>query len=284
MKKIFLPFLLIAAITVSAQKVSNKLSFQQGQKLEVTSNINLTSTSMMGESAGNIISIDEYTVATASGPETALQKGTKKIKLNMSAMGRDFAMDSDNPKDLQGPLGEPIKEIMQQKYEFTIDAAGKITAAKEEGKKKKDEGAAGMMAMMMPGMADLSVVPTVGSGSIFKILPEGREVAKGDTWTDSLSENGSSRATVYTVKDITDAEIILDFTHDGTSKTKQAMMGMDIDATSTNKGSGTVTISRSNGLLKQKTATMTTETNMNMGGRDVSSTSKTTAVTTVKPI
>ena len=50
MKKVFLPLLLVASIAVQAQKVSNKIGFQKGQKLEVTTQVASVATQeMMGQ-------------------------------------------------------------------------------------------------------------------------------------------------------------------------------------------------------------------------------------------
>ena len=282
MKKVFLPLFLIAAIGASAQKVSNKLSFQSGQKLEVTTNLDMTTSSMLGESKGNVMNIEEYTVASATATEATLQKAAKKMKMNFSLMGRDFSVDSDKKEDMEGQFGEPIKQIMQQKYEFTVDASGKITNVKQD--KKKGDESAGMLGMMMPGMNAAAAVPKVGNPSAFKYLPDGKEVGKGDTWVDSVSTAENKSKTTYTVKEITDTEIVLDFTEEGKIKAAQSTMGMSVDVTSTSKSTGTITLDKGTGILKQKTATTDTESNMNMGGREMNTTTKITAVTTVKTI
>jgi hypothetical protein len=284
MKKILLPLFLAATICSSAQKVSNKLIFQNGQKLEVTTNMNMTTESMMGESTGNVINIDEYAIANSSAEETTIQKAAKKMKLSFSLMGKDYTIDSDNKADMEGQFGEPIKKIIEQKYEFTIDGSGKIIRVKTDEKKKKNDDASGMMGMMMPGMDAAAALPIAGNPSVFKFLPDGREVAQGDTWTDSINTADNQTRTTYVAKGITDSEILLDFTQDGTTKTSQSAMGMNIDATATSKTTGTVTLDRASGIIKQRTATTNTQSTMNLGGREMNSTLKMTTVTTVKTL
>jgi hypothetical protein len=279
MKKFFLPLLALAALAAPAQKVSNKLTFQKGQTIEVTTNMNINTQSMMGEIPASVVMIDTYTVGETTADGIQLTKTPRKVKFSVSAMGQDMSADSDNPKDLEGRLGEPIKEIMKQKQEFTVDATGKVTAVKTDEKKKKED--AGMMSMMMPGMNAGATVAVAGQPSLFKILPD-RDVNKGDTWTDSVNVEGNKSKTVYTVKDITDKEIILDYTGDGTSKTTQSAMGMSADVSATTKNSGSVTLDKATGLLKQRTMTAATESSMTMNGNDMSSTTKMTVVTSVK--
>ena len=278
MKKIFIPFFALTTITVSAQKISNKLSFQKGQTIEVTTNMNINTQSMLGEIPASILMTDIYTVGETVADGIQLTKTPKKVKFNVSAMGQDMSADSDNPKDLDGRLGGPIKEIMKQKQEFTIDATGKVTTVKNANKEKGD---AGMMGMMMPGMNAGAMMAVAGQPSLFKILPD-REVSKGDTWTDSVNTEGNKSKTVYTVKDVTAQEILLDYTGDGTTKTTQSAMGMSADVSSTMKTSGTVILDKATGLLKQKTLTSHADSNMTMNGNDMSSTTKMTVVTTVK--
>jgi hypothetical protein len=141
-----------------------------------------------------------------------------------------------------------------------------------------------MMGMMMPGMDAAAALPIAGNPSVFKFLPDGREVAQGDTWTDSINTADNQTRTTYVAKGITDSEILLDFTQDGTIKTSQSAMGMSIDATATSKTTGTVTLDRASGIIKQRTATTNTQSTMNLGGREMNSTLKMTTVTTVKTL
>ena len=281
MKKLFLSVLAFTALAVSAQKVSNKLTFQKGQTLEVTTNMNMTTQSQMGEIPVSIAMTDSYTVGATSAEGTQLTKTPKRVKFSVNAMGQDMSADSDNPSDLKGQLGEPVKQIMKQKQEFTVDATGLVSNVKESEKKDKTDG--GMGSMMMPGMNTASVMAVAGQPSLFKILPS-RDVAKGDTWTDSINTEGNKNKTVYTVKDITANEVLLDYTGESDTKTKQSQMGMSMDVTAASKNTGTITLDRATGLLKQKTMTSNTESSMSVGGQDMNMTSKMTVVMTVKPL
>lgn len=281
MKKIVLSALMLAGFAASAQKVTNKLSFQKGQTFEVTTNMNLNTQSPMGDIPVSMVMTDNYTVGETSADSTQLTKTPKRVTFSVNAMGQDMKADSDNPGDLQGQLGEPIKQIMKQKQAFTVDATGLVTSVKADAKKDKEDG--GTMSMMMPGMGGASLLAVTGQPSLFKILPA-REVAKGDTWTDSVNTEGNKSKTVYTVKDITPNEILLDYTGEGNTKTKQSAMGMSNEVTAQTKNSGTITLDKATGLLKQKTLTANTEASVNSGGQDMNMTSKMTVVMTVKPL
>lgn len=272
---------MLATLAVSAQKVSNKLQFKSGQTFEVTTNMNLTTQMPMGEIPMSMVMTDQYTVGATTAEGTQLTKTPKRVKFSVNAMGQNMGADSDNPGDLQGQMGESIKQIMKLKQEFSVDATGLITSVKADDKAKKDDAA--MAGMMMPGLNSSSMLAVAGQPSLFKILP-GRDVAKGDTWTDSTNAGGNKGTTTYTVKDVTDKEVLLDYTGQGNIKTSQSTMGMTADVTGTTKSSGTVTIDRATGLLKQKTLTSNTESVVNAGGQEMNTTSKMALVMTVKPL
>jgi hypothetical protein len=284
MKKFLLPILLSVTVSGFAQKVSNKLSFQKGQKLEVTINMNMKTEMTMGETSGNTITTELYNIKDVGASSATLEKSIKNIRLNFSLMGQEKKFDSDNKEDMNSDMGEPLKKVIETKNEFTVDGSGKITAVKEdEVKKKKEDNSKDMMGMFMSQMNVGTAPPIAGNASLFKVLPD-HEVGKGDTWTDTSSINGNRFKTVYNLKDITATDIVVDFTGDGNINSKQEMMGMSMDIKGTIKTSGTVTIDKATGLMKQKTAISTTETNSNIAGQDINSTTKMTSVTTVKTL
>jgi len=279
MKKELLAFTLLCTLTSFGQKAASKLTFTKGQKITVVTNMTISAESMMGPSSGTVTTADTYTVSEASPNATTLVKIPKQVKMNFTLGSQEMKVDSDNPKDLNGMLGQPVKEIMSLKPEFTIDANGKIISVKKTGNTQKDE-SAGMMGMMLPGMDMASAVPQEGNPSIFEVLPN-HEVGIGDNWTDSLNEDGNQNRTTYRVKDITDKDIVLDYTGEGKTVSSKEVMGTKVDINATNRSTGSIIIDKATGIIKQKTSTNTTETTMNLGGREINSTVKTTAVTNV---
>ncbi|HEV7331079.1 MAG TPA: DUF6263 family protein [Flavisolibacter sp.] len=283
MQKIFLLFFSAISLCSAAQKTSGKITFSKGQKLEVVTNLNISAQSMMGPSSGTITIADTYTVNDVAPNSYTLVKTPKQVKMNFSVGSQEIKMDSDNPKDLEGALGQPVKEIMSQKPEFTIDAAGKIVAVKAAEKKIEASAENNMMAMMLPGLDAVSGIPKVGNPSVFQVLPS-LEVGIGDSWKDSVNADGNNYQSVYKVKNITDKEITVDFETEGTTVTSQETMGMKIDVNATSKVTGTILIDKATGIIKQKTATNNTETTMNLAGREMTTTNKITSVMNVNTL
>ena len=281
MKRLFLPFLLLTVLASSAQKVSSKIALQKGQKIEVVTNMNATTEMMMGASSNSSVSTELYEVKDATNGTATLERSMKKLKMNLSVMGQEKSIDSDNPEDLKGMLGEPIKELLNTKNEFTIDGGGKIVSVKGADKKKKSDN--GMMGMFMQQMNLGAGIPLEGKPSFFKVLPD-YEVGKGDTWSDTMAVEGNVMNTSYKVKDITESEIIVDYISDGRIDTKQDMMGMSVAVKGNVKTNGAITLDRATGLLKQKTVTNITETASNLNGQEMNINSKSTSVITVKSL
>lgn len=280
MKKLFFPLFLLLAINASAQKVSGKLSFQKGQKLEMVTSMNTSTEMAMGESSSNSITTEVYEVKDLAGANATLERSMKKLKLKISVMGQEKSIDSDNPEDLKGMLGDPIKDLLTAKNEFMVDANGRIVSVKTEEKKKKADN--GMMGMFLQGV-NLGGEIKEGTPSAFKVLPD-YEVGKGDTWNDTLSGAGTTMLTSYTLKDITPTEIVVDFVSDGTMDTKQDMMGMSVSVKGTIKSNGVITLDKESGLPKHKTITTITDSAANLNGQEMNTKAKSTGVITVKPI
>jgi hypothetical protein len=280
MQKVFLLFLSAISLSAGAQNVANKLTFTKGQKLEVVTHLNITGQSMMGPSSGTVTIADNYSVNDATTNGYTLLKSPKQIKMNFSVGSQEIKLDSDNPSDLTGPMGEPIKEIMNQKPEFTIDAAGKVVAVKATAKNNKDKEENNMMSMMLPGLDVASGMPREGTPSVFQVLPD-RELKTGDSWKDSVDADGNNYTSVYMVKEITDKEIIVDFETEGTTVKSQETLGMKVDVNAASRATGTILIDKATGIIKQKTTTNNTETTINLAGREMTTTNKMTSVMNV---
>lgn len=289
MKKVFLVACITLSVSGFAQKVSNKLSFQKGQKLEVTTEMNRSSTQeLMGQSMESTMKTSNtnvYEVSDATPANALVNVSVKKVKLDMSLMGRNESFDSDKPDDVKSDIGKMMGSALNQKYTMTVDAAGSVTAVKEDENKQKnksgDESAG--LGMFLGTMGTGTSMPKVGDATLFKILPD-KEVGKGDTWKTESADESGKKTTTYTITDITDNDILIDFTEDGTLNTKQQIMGQDAAFEVKSKSSGKIVLDRKTGLLKQKTFDTTSDESMSAGGMSIPSKGKTTTTITVKAL
>jgi hypothetical protein len=287
MKQLFMIAAIALATTGFAQKVNSKLTFQKGQKLEMTSKVNaVVSMEMMGQAMESKIDATItrlFDVEDVTNNSATIEHKVKRIQMNFEApMQGAQAFDSDNEKDMKGDGGKAMEKALKNKYSMTVDAAGKITAVKADDnnpnktEKKADED---MMSNALAQFAAGFDLPKTGDTSEFMILPS-KELAKGESWTKS-SENAK---TVYTLADVTDADIIVNYTEEASTSRKQEAMGQEITMTSKDKTTGKITLDKKTGLLKEKTATTNSEGNMEMAGQTMPMNTKTTKTVTVKAI
>jgi len=136
---------------------------------------------------------------------------------------------------------------------------------------------------MLKDVLDIVQPPQKGKASFFKVLPDG-ETAKGGTWAESnLTENGKFDA-AYTVSDITDSTIVVDFVSTSLTITKGEMMGGEITTRMTNKSTGKIILDKVTGIMKEKTTATESAGNTESSFGTLPVTSKTTITITVKPV
>jgi len=287
MKQLFLVAAIAFATTGFAQKVNNKLTFQKGQKLEMTSKVNtLISMEMMGQAMESKIDATVtrlFDVEDVTNNSATIEHKVRRIQMNFEApMQGVQTFDSDNEKDMKGDGGKVMEKALKNKYSMTVDAGGKITAVKADDNnpnntpKKED---ADMMSTALAQFAAGFDLPKTGDTSEFMILPP-KELAKGESWTDS----SKNIKTVYTLADVTDADIIVNYTEEASTSRIQEAMGQEITMNSKDKTTGKIILDKKSGLLKEKTATTNSEGNMEMAGQSMPMNTKTTKTVTVKAI
>lgn len=283
MKKVALLAALAFSLTGFAQ--TGKTGFQKGQKLEMTTEIKKTSAmELMGQSMESTVSSTMTTVydvkdVTASG--SVVEHKVKRLLFSADAMGKTQTFDSEKQGDMDGEMGKILGKSIKNKYTLTLSPAGKVTAVKLDDDNPNDEEAA-MMAEIISSQLGLPIsIPKIGTSTEFYTLPA-RQLKKGDNWTDSSSMDGKKSRTAYTVNNVTDADIVLDYTEDTDIDSKMNIMGTEANVTSKNKATGQMTFDRKTGILRQKTATVDSEGSIEAQGQTIPNKDKTTITITVK--
>jgi len=281
-------FFLVAAVAISltgfSQKVTNKLAFQKGQKLEMVTKVNSTvSMEMMGQSMDTKLDATItrlFDVNNVMNGAASIEHKMKRMQMSIeSPMAGNQAFDSDKESDMKGDGGKVMEKAMKNKYSMTVDAGGKITSVKaDDDNPNKQEKAAGgdMISGAMAGLAAGMELPKEGDLSEFKILPEAG-AAKGESWTDTAGGKNAK----YTLTDITADAILIDYTEEGTTDRTQEANGMEIKMSSKDKTTGKIILDKKTGLLKQKNATTSSEGTMEVSGQSIPINTKLTRVTTV---
>lgn len=289
MKKIVFIFIsfLLSAICFS-QKVTGRLKFEQAQTLEITLQ---TKTTIAQQAMGQAIDFNVeasglhlYKITNTTEDNHTLNHTVKRISFSFDGMGQKQAFDSDKPKDLNGPFGKPVKEMLDKKYDIIIDTSGRVLMAlPEKFPPGESDSRMAIITSMMRDVVEIVQPPQKGKASFFKILPDG-EAGKGDAWTSSYEANGGKVDGAYAITDINDSTIVVDFAENSVSITKAEMMGNETTTTMNNKSKGKIIIDRITGIMREKTITTESNGNTEAAFGTLPVTSKTTTIITVKPV
>jgi hypothetical protein len=289
MKKTLLVAFIAISVNSYSQKVTGKLNFPKNQKFEMVTETNKSATmELMGqsmESTVNSTMTEVFDITGTDGSGASIEHKVKHLVFTANGMGNSQSFDSEKEDDRKGEMGKIMEKSLKNKYTMSVDAFGKVTSIKldDDNPNGKQDQKTDAMAELASTQLGLKLgLPKPGDASIFKILPD-KEIAVGDSWTDSSSGNGQKRTTVYTVKSITDKEVTLDYTEDININTTQEIMGTQASMKSDDKVTGQIIIDKATGLLKQRTATMNTNATMEAQGMSIPSTGKTTITVTLKP-
>jgi hypothetical protein len=289
MKKIafFIWITLFPVMAVFCQKISGRLSFNQGQTIGITTKVK---TSIAQEAMGQAIDFTvegtakhSYRVTNATDDNNTLHHEVNQIAFTFDGMGQKLNFDSENKKDMEGPLGASMKEVTGKTFDIIIDPAGKTLLVKPEQTEivKADDRMA-IVTGMLRDITSIAYPPRKNEASFFKILPD-EDVSLNESWTEATEDETGKSNTVYTLSAMTDSTIIIDFKGNSVTISKTEMMGREVITNMNNAFTGKIVLDRKTGIILEKTiATESNGTTEAMGGT-LPVTSKTNVTIQVTP-
>ncbi|MDZ4806754.1 MAG: DUF6263 family protein [Bacteroidota bacterium] len=290
MKKITACLFLLFSVSFVAlsQKVNGKLKFEQGQTLEVSMKVKTTiAQQAMGQAIDfNVDATGDhsYKVTNTTEDNTTLNHKVQHITFTFDGMGQKRNFDSNVEKDMNGQFGKPIKDMLDKKYDIIIDPSGKVMMAMPEKVVLSEmDSRMAIITSMLKDVLDLVQPPQKGKPSFFKVLPDG-EGGKGDAWTTSYQGSSGKVEAGYTIADINDSTIVVDFAENSTTISKAEMMGSETITKMNNKSTGKIILDRGTGIMREKTINTVSNGNTESSFGTMPVTSKTTTVITVKPV
>lgn len=276
-------------ITASfSQQVSGKLKLEQGQLLEITMQVKTSVAQQAGDQSIDF-NVDatgnhSYKVTNSTEDNSTLHHLVQRIRFSFEGMGPKRSFDSNEEKDMNGPFGKPMKEMLEKTYDIIIDRYGKtLMALPEKIQFAETDNQMAIINSLLKDIIDLVQPPQKGKASFFKVLPDSA-TGKGSSWTESWeNENGKFDA-AYGLSNINDSTIIVDFAASSVTITKAVMMGAETSTTMNNKSTGKIILDKITGIIREKT--MNTESNGTTESAfgKLPVTSKTTTTITVKPV
>lgn len=278
MKRIFVVVSLFSVMTVSAQSVSKKTTLVKGQQIEQTSKVTANITQeMMGQSMEikmetnsngllevKDVSADGYTVANT----------VKRVVMNMSAMGNEQNFDSDKKEDLDGPIGQTVKDKIGVSRQYKLNKDGVITALPEAAKKDDPNS---MMGGVMGGAMEDELLGNTYS-ALITIPASGVKV--GDSWNDSSITKENKVRNTYTLKQVNGNDAVVDVKGTLNVDREMEQQGMAMQMSMNGTITGELTFDTKSGLIKTRKQNTKATGSIEVQGQTVPLTLDTTAETT----
>lgn len=286
MKRLLFLLLITGSINGLAQTTGAQLKFEKGKKLEMVAETKAVITQeVMGQSMDmNVASTltRTFDIEDVKNGTATIEHKVKRLLFNFDVMGQSQSFDSEKDEDMKGDMGKSLEKTIKNKYSMSVDATGTIVSVKTDDDNPNDTAEPGtdMMGNMMEQFAEGLEVPKKGETIPLKVSMPG-QLKKGQSWTDSLEgeEKGSIQ---YTVADVTDNDVLIDYISEGLLKRSQDVgneMTMEIDLT--NKTKGQITLDKKSGLLKKRTIESEGSGKMEVAGQSIPMKSKVTGTITV---
>jgi hypothetical protein len=244
-KRIFLLFMLTAMVGAS---YAQKIAVKKGQQLETTATTKM-SMEVMGQNMDNLSTLtSSVEVKDITDSSYIFSNTVKRMTIKINGMGQDISFDSDKKEDMDGQMGQALKEQIGAIQEIQVSKQGKVISTKQTADKKPGPDMASMMSMS----GDLT------QGQPYPILIQlpAKAVKPGDTWTDSSSSAATIKTvTTYTLKSVGAEGALVSFTGTMVKNGTIEQNGMEIqmDITGTVKGDAAYEVG--SGLLKTNTST-----------------------------
>ena len=108
-----------------------------------------------------------------------------------------------------------------------------------------------MITNMLKDVFDLVQPPLKGRGSFFAILPN-KETGKAQPWTESYVNDQGKFDAAYSISDINDSTIVIDFASSSLTVSKAEMMGSETVTTMNNKSTGKIILNARTGIMIEK--------------------------------
>jgi len=279
---------LSAPFCLTAQTVDGKVKLQQAQQIEITLETKTTiAQQAMGQSIDFNVdagSLHQYNVTNTTEDNHSLRHTVKRISFKFDGMGQKQAFNSDNPKDLNGQMGKPVKEMLDKKYDMIIDPYGKVKLAMPESFPNKEaDSRMAIISSMMKEVVEVVQPPKAGKSSFFRVIPEKEGGVKvGESWTESGATLTDKYETTYVLTAVTDSTVLVDFTGTANTVTKAEMMGSETTTTLSHKLSGKIILDKTTMIIKEKTTTTESTGTTESTFGNLPLTSKSTSVITVQ--
>lgn len=247
-----------------AQSITGKINLSKGQKFEEVSTIKAnTSMEMMGnqmETKTETISNNELELKD-NAADYLFANTFKRFRMNVSMMGQEQKVDTDNKADLEGPMGQGFKDIINKTQEISVSKNGLVKDIKMPG----GDGASAALAAMN-GMQN-----TYSVGAPFAAITTfgGKALKVGETWQEKVTTEALASDITYKLESVSGGEAAVSFTGNTVIKTTTEQQGMEMKMEMSGPVKGTMVVDPATGLVKKRNTTMDATGSMEVMGQKV---------------
>lgn len=274
-KRIFLLLVLVVSATIAGN--AQKIAITKGQKLETVTNTK-SNMEVMGQNIDNentLTSSIEVKDVTADG--FLFANTTKRMTMKGSMMGQDINFDSDKKEDMDGQIGQALKDQIGSTQEILVDKKGKISDVKTTGDAKPAGGMGDVMNMS----------GSLVKGQAYPILIQlpSSALKAGSSWTDSTGTVATLKTvTTYTLKGITEDGALVSFTGTMAKNGTITQNGMEMQMDMTGNVKGDAIYEVATGLLKKNNSAIDLKGTLGVMGQNAPISATVVVTTTAKKI
>jgi hypothetical protein len=234
--------------TATAQKLKPwKVKLETGQIVNVSNiSTNHLSQQVMGQDVQinvNADVTDSLYVTGKAADGFSIAKTTTRMKMDMDAMGQQKSFDSDKKEDMDGEIGEKLKDKIGVVAQATVSEKGKVKVTSEVKQEQADA-----MSTIMPQNNDSASI-----AAYFLTSPE-KEIKEGESWKDSVITEGNRTETTYTFLKTENGTALISFETNVSTTGTQTTNGMEVKVNLKTEGKGTLKVDLSTGLVLERQA------------------------------
>jgi hypothetical protein len=237
--------LLLTATTLAATAQTLqpwKLNLQAGQTYDVTdtqeSNIDQQVMGQQMNMATNVVAQRVFSVQSAGAEGFRVKQTNTGMKMTAKGMGQTTTFDSDKPDDMDGPVGTQLKSVIGATMEAMIAPDGTISILK---------------GIEIPeGFNFGAGIDNSAALAVYFVRPPAKPIQPGDTWTETLEQEGIHTQVAYTYRKSENGQALLDY--EMTVKITRTMTsnGVEIEADMLTEGKGDLVLELSTGLVLER--------------------------------
>jgi hypothetical protein len=201
----------------------------------------------------------------------------KRMVMNMTGI-QEVKFDSDKKEDMEGQMGEALKDKIGKTSELVLNSNGIITEVKNKPAKDEPAASGNMMGNMLG--QDVGEEKEGTNFSVLANLPI-KGVKVGESWVDSVVDNETKVFTTYTLKEVKGNDGVVSMSGNMNVNRDMEQQGMTLQVTMQGTILGEYVFDVPTGIIKSKKANTKATGTVEAMGQSIPMTIDTTVTSTI---